>query len=133
MKAAELRQDPVPELKERAKKLREEIFNLHFKATTEPVQNPAKIREMRKDIARIETVLREKELAEKPRAKKLGRAARKAAAARKANAAAVALWRERKKAANAPRPKGWAQKGRGKAGARATKKAAAATKAAAKK
>jgi large subunit ribosomal protein L29 len=101
MEAAELRQEPEQELRERAKKLREEIFNLRFKATTEPVTNPAKVRDMKRDVARIETVLRERELASKPRPKKLTRRARKLAAARKANAAAIAAKRERKKAAQA--------------------------------
>ncbi len=98
MDADELRQEPDAELREKAKKLREEIFNLRFKATTEPVTNPAKVREMRKDIARIETILRERQLRASPRPKKLTRAERKRAAARKANAAAVAARRERRKA-----------------------------------
>ena len=57
MLAKDLREEPEEALKEKGAKLREEIFNLHFKATTEPIDNPAKIRGMRRDIARIETRL----------------------------------------------------------------------------
>jgi large subunit ribosomal protein L29 len=123
MKAAELRQEPEAELRAKGKKLREEIFNLRFKATTEPVVNPAKIREMRKEIARIETILREKQLAAAPRPKKLSRAARKLAAIRRANAAAAALRRERRKAlAASTAAKRAAQRGKGKAAKAASKK-----------
>jgi large subunit ribosomal protein L29 len=88
--AKELRAEPDQALKEKAAKLREEIFNLHFKATTEPIDNPARIRAMRRDIARIETVLTERKLAEKPRAKKRTREERRLASAGKQHMAARA-------------------------------------------
>ncbi len=80
MKATELKGLPDGELREKLQGFREEIFNLKFKATTEPIDNPGQVREMRKDIARAMTILRERELAGKPRAKKLSREARKLAA-----------------------------------------------------
>ncbi|RME72670.1 MAG: 50S ribosomal protein L29 [Planctomycetota bacterium] len=88
MKLDELRAMPREELEARVAKLRAEIFQLRFKAATEPITDPGAIRRARKEIARIYTILRERELAEqagdKPRRKKLSRAARKAARARAA-------------------------------------------------
>ncbi len=84
-KAGALRAEPDAELVDKITKLREEIFNSRFKATTEPIDNPGQIREQRKEVARCLTILRERELAVKPRARKLSRAERK-----QANATAAA-------------------------------------------
>lgn len=100
MDAKDLRQDPEEALRGKSAKLREEIFNLHFKATTEPIDNPAKIRVMRRDIARIEMILHEKKRAGSPSAKRLSRAERKAAAGRKANADAIRTSNAAVRAAN---------------------------------
>lgn len=62
MEIADLRSMPEGELLDRIQKLRKEVFHLRFKAVTEPVTDPAGLRSKRKEIARIRTVLREKEL-----------------------------------------------------------------------
>uniref|UniRef100_A0A832LX32 Large ribosomal subunit protein uL29 n=1 Tax=Caldimicrobium thiodismutans TaxID=1653476 RepID=A0A832LX32_9BACT len=62
MKASELRELSLPELKEKLKSLREELFNLRFQKSIHRLENPMKIRLLRRDIARVLTVIREKEL-----------------------------------------------------------------------
>ncbi|MBC7343425.1 MAG: 50S ribosomal protein L29 [Clostridia bacterium] len=44
--------------------LKEELFNLRFQMATGQLDNPLRIREVRRDIARVKTVLRERELKE---------------------------------------------------------------------
>jgi large subunit ribosomal protein L29 len=44
-------------------KLKTELFNLRFQHVTGQLENPLKLREVRRDVARIKTVMREKELA----------------------------------------------------------------------
>jgi len=61
MKARELRELSIPELKEKLVQLREELFNLRFQKTIHKLENPMRIRQVKRDIARILTVLREKE------------------------------------------------------------------------
>ncbi len=62
MKARDLRELSIPELKEKLSKLREELFNLRFQRALHRLENPMRIRAVRRDIARVLTVLREKEL-----------------------------------------------------------------------
>ena len=62
MKARELREFSIPELKEKLSQLREELFNLRFQKTIHRLENPMRIRQVKRDIARILTILREKEL-----------------------------------------------------------------------
>ncbi len=62
MKAEELRELAIPELKEKLRELREELFNLRFQKSIHQLENPMRIREVKKDIARVLTVIREKEL-----------------------------------------------------------------------
>ncbi|MEN2983928.1 MAG: 50S ribosomal protein L29 [Dictyoglomaceae bacterium] len=62
VKARELREKTNDELKEELKKLRHELFNLRFQFKTGGLTNPHRIKLVRKDIARILTVLREREL-----------------------------------------------------------------------
>ncbi|AEH22862.1 ribosomal protein L29 [Thermodesulfobacterium geofontis OPF15] len=62
MKARELRELSIPELKEKLSQLREELFNLRFQKTIHKLENPMRIRQVKRDIARILTILREKEL-----------------------------------------------------------------------
>lgn len=52
--ANELNQLPEKELLSMVAEIRERLFNMSFKATTEPISNPAEVRELRKDLARIE-------------------------------------------------------------------------------
>ncbi|QJA05732.1 50S ribosomal protein L29 [Thermosulfurimonas marina] len=62
MKARELRELSLPELKEKLRELREELFNLRFQKTIHQLENPMRIRQVKRDIARVLTVIREKEL-----------------------------------------------------------------------
>ena len=45
----------------RLQNLRRELFDLRFKGAVEQIANPARLREMRRDVARIQTVLRQRE------------------------------------------------------------------------
>jgi large subunit ribosomal protein L29 len=64
MKARELREYSHEELLLRLKEAKEELFNLRFQAATGQLDNTSRILEARKDIARICTVIRERELRE---------------------------------------------------------------------
>jgi large subunit ribosomal protein L29 len=63
MKARELRDLTVDELLKKKKDFKEEIFNLRFQHSTGQLENTARTKYLKKDVARIEMVLREKELA----------------------------------------------------------------------
>ncbi len=62
MKASEFRNMATNELEQQVKKLKEELFNLRFQLATGQLDNPARLRQVKKDIARAKTVLREREL-----------------------------------------------------------------------
>ncbi len=62
MKAEELRELSIVELQEKLRELREELFNLRFQKTIHQLENPMRIRQVKRDIARVLTVIREKEL-----------------------------------------------------------------------
>jgi len=62
MKASELRNMSTNELEQHVKKLKEELFNLRFQLATGQLDNPARLRQVKKDIARAKTILREREL-----------------------------------------------------------------------
>ena len=62
MKASKLNESSVPELNKRLAELKEELFNLRFQLATGQLQNPMTIKACKKDIARIKTILREREL-----------------------------------------------------------------------
>ena len=61
-KAAELRELPDEELLARIEGAKEELFNLRFQLATGQLDNPSRLRDVRHDMARIATVLREREL-----------------------------------------------------------------------
>ncbi|HHV78052.1 MAG TPA: 50S ribosomal protein L29 [Firmicutes bacterium] len=61
MKAKELRELSSVDLAAKLKSLKEELFNLRFQMATGHLENPARIREVRHDIARVLTVMREKQ------------------------------------------------------------------------
>jgi len=63
MKASELRELSDKELQEKLKELKDELFNLRFQMATGQLENTMRLREVRKSIARVKTVLRERELA----------------------------------------------------------------------
>ena len=59
-KASDLRTKTVDELRQDEADLRKELFNLRFQQTTGEIENPLRIRHVRKDIARVLTVINEK-------------------------------------------------------------------------
>ncbi len=61
--AAELREMPEVELQERLRENKEELFNLRFQKVTGQLDNPHRVRQVKREIARILTVLREREIA----------------------------------------------------------------------
>ena len=61
-KAAELRDTDESELETRLAEAKQELFNLRFQIVTGQLDNSARLRQVRRDIARILTVLREKEI-----------------------------------------------------------------------
>ena len=61
VKASTMRDQTADELRQRVAELREELFNLRFRNTMRQLDNPLKIRESRREMARLLTVLREKE------------------------------------------------------------------------
>jgi large subunit ribosomal protein L29 len=62
MKAKELRQLSEGELFEREKELGEELFNLRFQQATGQLENVMRIPQVKRDIARLKTILQEKAL-----------------------------------------------------------------------
>lgn len=62
MKAKELRKLAVGELHKKLQELRRGLFNLRFQHATAQLENTQRIPQVKKDIARVLTVLREKEL-----------------------------------------------------------------------
>ena len=63
-KAAELRDLPADELLARIDAAKEELFNLRFQLATGQLDNPARMKVVRHEVARIATVLREREIEE---------------------------------------------------------------------
>ncbi len=63
-KASEFRTKTVDELRQEEKDLRKELFNLRFQQVTGEIENPLRIRHVRKDIARVLTVIHEKSKAD---------------------------------------------------------------------
>ena len=61
-KSAELRELPEAELLARIDAAKEELFNLRFQLATGQLDNPARMRQVRHEMARIATVLREREI-----------------------------------------------------------------------
>lgn len=64
MKASEIRAMSVEELESKLKDLKSELFNLRFQLAINQLENPMRIKAVKKDIARIHTVIREKEINE---------------------------------------------------------------------
>ncbi|RJG19257.1 50S ribosomal protein L29 [Paenibacillus thiaminolyticus] len=62
MKASEFRNLTTAELEQKIAGFKEELFNLRFQLATGQLDNPTRIRDVRKAIARAHTVLREREL-----------------------------------------------------------------------
>ena len=62
MKAAEIRELSVDELHTREKDLDDQIFRLRIQKSMGQLEAPAKVRDLRKDLAKIKTILREKQV-----------------------------------------------------------------------
>lgn len=62
MKASELQNLTIQELNQKLLEFKAELFNLRFQLATGQLDNPMRIKAVRKDIARIKTVVREREL-----------------------------------------------------------------------
>ena len=61
MRAGQLRELQVVELEQKLVQLTEERFRLKFRSATEAIENPSQLRTLRREIARVMTVLRERE------------------------------------------------------------------------
>lgn len=62
MKTKEIRDLTTTEIEVKIKSLKEELFNLRFQLATGQLENTARVSEVRKEIARMKTVIREREL-----------------------------------------------------------------------
>lgn len=62
MKIQDIRDLSTQELEDKIKDLKEELFNLRFQNATSQLDNPMRIVSVKKDIAKVKTVLKEKEL-----------------------------------------------------------------------
>ncbi len=60
MKAKDLREKSSEELKNLESELKEKLFNLNFQKALGQLQNPMKVKETKRDIARIKTILKER-------------------------------------------------------------------------
>ena len=63
MKAVEIRGMTPAELETKLEELKKELFNLRFQHATNKLTNPGKIADVKKDIARVKTIIREKQTA----------------------------------------------------------------------
>ena len=64
MKVAEFRELSVDMLRDREKELDDQLFRLRIQKSMGQLEAPAKVREVRRDLARVKTILREKEQAQ---------------------------------------------------------------------
>ena len=62
MKAQEIREKNLAELNEQLASLNDELFKLRFQLTINQLDNPTRISAVKKDIARVKTIMREMEL-----------------------------------------------------------------------
>ncbi|MDD4138629.1 MAG: 50S ribosomal protein L29 [Eubacteriales bacterium] len=62
MKPSELRDKSIVELNEELAELKEELFKLRFQHAVNQLENPLKLQSVKRDIARVKTILREREL-----------------------------------------------------------------------
>jgi large subunit ribosomal protein L29 len=63
MKAVDVRGMTPAELETKLDELKKELFNLRFQNATNQLSNPGKIADVKKDIARVKTIIREKQIA----------------------------------------------------------------------
>jgi len=62
MKVKEIRELSTKEIQEKIVSAKEELFNLRFQQATGTIEKPSRIRDLRHEVARMKTVLREREL-----------------------------------------------------------------------
>jgi ribosomal protein L29 len=62
LKSTEIRNLSNEDMEKKLKELKSELFNLRFQLAINQLQNPMRIKAVKKDIARIKTIIREKEL-----------------------------------------------------------------------
>ena len=62
MKANEIRKLSTEEINKKIDESKEELFNLRMKQATGSLENPTRIRELRKTVARLKTILKEREI-----------------------------------------------------------------------
>jgi large subunit ribosomal protein L29 len=62
MKASEVREKTFEELVKEEMDLKSELFKLRFQLATNQLENPMKLKEVKKSIARVKTIMREREL-----------------------------------------------------------------------
>ena len=62
MKASEIREKSQVELEQELLELKSELFKLRFQLATNQLDNPMRLKEVKKSIARVKTVIREREL-----------------------------------------------------------------------
>jgi large subunit ribosomal protein L29 len=65
MNASDIRDLSTAEIETRITEAREELFRLRFRSATQQIENPSLIKSLRRDVARMRTILRERELAQK--------------------------------------------------------------------
>src|SRR5262245_36001448 len=99
MRPDEIREMGPDDVSSRIKELQEERFRLTFRSATEPLEDPLRLRVIRRDIARLKTVLRERELGKEPAAAKKEKPAAKAKGKAKAETKETAARRPAKKGA----------------------------------
>ncbi len=58
MKASDIREMTLEEKKQKLSDLKEELFNLRFQLEINQLENPSKLKQIRRDIARINTIMR---------------------------------------------------------------------------
>ena len=62
MKVKEIRELSTEDIQAKIKENKEELFNLRFQQATGSLEKPSRIRELRHDVARMKTVLKEREM-----------------------------------------------------------------------
>ena len=72
LKSDEIRELSDGDIHARVAQLEEERFRLKFRSATEPLENPLQLRTIRRDIARLKTILRERQLAAAASAREAG-------------------------------------------------------------
>ena len=65
MKASEIRELSALELEEKLRDLKADLFNLRFQHAINQLENPMRLQHVRKDIARVKTILKQRQTAEK--------------------------------------------------------------------